>query len=355
MNLASAKQRLRTVAVRGGTRLFDALGEPLHPPPPPPPEPAPPRRAVELPQALGVEHGPVTAILEQRLTQEDREDTEARMNADPAVVELMSLVPEETRRRLRLAYAAYFGRAETIAHLRLSAAHPPEDVHAMARGPLAAAGGLYEADMVADALASAGVELGSLRSALDFGCSSGRVVRVLASTHPQVAWHGCDPNGPAIAWAREHLDGIRFFRSPQRPPLDLSDESLDLVYAISIWSHFEPHVGLRWLEEMRRVLRPGAHLVLTTHGTTTVEHDAERRLRTPEQLAEIADALATRSTWYQCEFGEEGDWGVVDPEWGTAFLTPEWLLAHVLPAWQLVEFAPGRNAGNQDLYVLRRA
>jgi SAM-dependent methyltransferase len=224
----------------------------------------------------------------------------------------------------------------------------------MARGPLAAAGGLYEADLVADALASVGVDIARIRAGLDFGCSSGRVVRVLASAFPDVAWHGCDPNEPAIAWARETLPGIRFFRSPDRPPLELPDSSLDLVYAISIWSHFEPTLGLAWLEETRRVLRPGGHLVMTTHGTTTIEHDAARELRTPEQLAGIADALATHSTWYGAEFGEAGDWGVMNPDWGTAFVTAEWVLAHLLPQWQVVEFAPGRNAGNQDVYVLRR-
>lgn len=296
----------------------------------------------------------MTALLTARLTADDLTDTQARMDADPAVVEFVAQVPELTRKRLVLTYAMHFGVPETTSRLGLGTAQPPEDVHAMTRGPLAAAGGIYEADMVADALASAGVELRSLGSALDFGCSSGRVVRVLASAYPGVAWHGCDPNEPAIEWAQTHLPGVHFFRSPQRPPLDMSDASLDLVYAISIWSHFEPAVGLRWLEEMRRILRPGGHIVLTTHGTTTIEHDATRGLRSPDQLAQVSEALSTRSTWYHAEFGEEGDWGVVDADWGTAFLTPEWLLAHALPEWQLVEFAPGRNAGNQDLYVLRR-
>lgn len=352
MNLSPARQWLRNVAVRGARRTLDALDEPAAPTPPP--EPTPPRRTEPLPQALGVEHHPATEILEGRLTDEDRDDTQMRMDADPAVGELMANVPELDRRRLRLAYAMHFARPATIAHLGLVPDQPPDDVHTMTRGPLASAGGIYEADLVADALASVGVEIGRLRSALDFGCSSGRVVRVLASCYPEIAWHGCDPNAPAIAWARDHLPGIRFFRSPQRPPLDLPDASLDLVYAISIWSHFEPRVGLRWLEEMRRVIRPDGHIVLTTHGTTTVEHDMTRGLRSGAQLADVADALATRSTWYHPEFGEEGDWGVVDADWGTAFVTPEWLLAHLLPAWRLVEFAPGRNAGNQDVYVLQR-
>ena len=46
--------------------------------------------------------------------------------------------------------------------------------------------------------------------------------------------------------------------------------------------------------------------------------------------------------------------GVVTPDWGTAFLSPEWMLAKLCPAWRVLEFAPGRNQENQDVYVLQR-
>ena len=65
---------------------------------------------------------------------------------------------------------------------------------------------------------------------------------------------------------------IEFFVNDNAPPLPLADGSLDLVYAISIWSHFAPELGLRWFEEMHRLIRPGGHLVCTTHGLTSVAH-----------------------------------------------------------------------------------
>ncbi len=129
---------------------------------------------------------------------------------------------------------------------------------------------------------------------------------------------------------------------------------MDLAYAISIWSHFEPALGLRWFEEMRRLLRPGGHLVCTTHGWTSVAFYAMLELRTPEQSREIADALYGRGWWYAAEFGEEGDWGVVDPGWGTAFVSPEWMLTQLCPRWNVLEFEPGRNQDNQDVYILQR-
>jgi SAM-dependent methyltransferase len=245
--------------------------------------------------------------------------------------------------------------SEVLTKTGLSQAEPPEEVHAMSRGPIAAAGGLYEADFVVDSLASAGADMTRVASALDFGCSSARVVRVLAAAYPEIEWHGCDPNAPAIAWARETLPGVDLFVNGHTPPLPFADGSLGLAYAISIWSHFEPTLGLRWFEEMHRVVAPGGHLVCTTHGFTSVAFYAAAELRTPEQSKEIAESLYRRGWWYAQEFGEEGDWGVINPQWGTTFLSPEWMLMELCPRWRVLEFAPGRNQGNQDLYVLQRA
>jgi SAM-dependent methyltransferase len=304
---------------------------------------------------FAVEAQGATAALIGRLRPEDVEATELAIAAEPELQALYRSVAWPDRNRALLHLALHLGVDAVAERTGLPTAQPPETVHAMARGPLAAAGGLYEADLVVDALASAGVDVGSVRRALDFGCSSGRALRVLSNAFPGTDWQGCDPNTDAIAWASEAIPTARFFVSGNRPPLDLPDGSLDLAFAISIWSHFAPELGLLWLEEMRRLIEPGGHLVLTTHGTTTIQHDAIHGVRSVEQLNDARWAVVTQGSWYADEFGEEGDWGVVNPEWGTAFLSAEWLLAYACPRWRLLEFAPGRNAGNQDVYVLERA
>ena len=105
---------------------------------------------------------------------------------------------------------------------------------------------------------------------------------------------------------------------------------------------------------MHRIVRPGGHLVFSTHGLHSVSYYAQTGERSPAQLAEIRRELYRRGYWFAPEFGEEGDWGVKHPEWGTAFFTPEWLGRIALPAWAIEDFAVGQNADNQDMYVLRR-
>ena len=304
--------------------------------------------------ALGDENHPVSRLLYERLDRDDILRAQRQMLESPDFQNLSPATVDPATSRMLTLHAGMWHRIDQIAEKTgLRPDWPPDEVHAMARGALAAAGGLYEADLVAGALGSVGVEIARLERGLDFGCSSGRVVRVLSAAYPEVDWLGCDPNADAVTWAKEHLPGIEFFLSGDHPPLAVEARSLNLVFGISIWSHFEPELGLEWFEEMRRVLAPGGYLVMTTHGLTSVAHYAANGLRTREQCEEIADALYRRGWWYAPEFGDAGDWGVLNPGWGTAFLSPEWMLAELSPRWTVLEFAPGRNAGNQDVYVLQ--
>ena len=224
----------------------------------------------------------------------------------------------------------------------------------MARGSGAAGGSVYYGDLVSGALREAGLDLSQARRGLDFGCSSGRVVRVLAAAYPDIEWHGADPIAPAIDWAQGNLPGIAFEHGPERPPLPYDDGQFDFAFAISIWSHFAEPAGMAWLEEMRRIIRPGGLLAITTAGWQTVAHDFERGLRSGEQLSEVVAALYRDGFWFRDEFGESGDYGIVNPDWGTAFMTPDWLLARATPRWRLARFAPGRVEDAQDLFVLER-
>jgi SAM-dependent methyltransferase len=295
---------------------------------------------------------PVTDLLYDRLEKEDVVAVETRL--EPPEAALFETAEPADRKRLALAFAAHYEVQPALERSGLSSAMPPPDVHSMARSPAAAGGSTYYADLVVDALGETDVDVGRGGVGLDFGCSSGRVVRVLASAMPKVNWHGCDPIPDTIDWARRNLSGITFSQSPEYPPLSYPDGHFDFAYAISIWSHFSERAAVDWLREMARVVRPGGKLLLTTHGYQTISHTHAQQLRSAEQLSEVSQALYQSGFWFAPEFGERGDHGVANPDWGTAFLSPEWLLARATPGWVVGLFAPGRVEENQDLYVLER-
>ena len=294
--------------------------------------------------------GPATDRIFERLAPEDVAAIERRLEPDQR--DLLGAGGDLDRRRALLALGVHHRVPEVAAKTGLSGAEPPPDVHAMGRGPLAAGGTAYYADLVADAARRGGTELPAGARALDFGCSSGRVVRVLAAAYPDVEWHGCDPNRDAIEWARSELRDVQFAVSPQEPPLPWPDGHFDLVFAISVWSHYSAPAAVRWLGEMRRLLAPRGALVLTTHGYQSVAHARAVGQRSQEQLTQVLAALYRDGHWYKPEFAEGGDHGVQSPDWGTAFFTSEWLLAHAGATWRLEHFAPGFVEGDQDLYVL---
>jgi SAM-dependent methyltransferase len=291
--------------------------------------------------------------LAARLDAGDLRQIEQRID-DPQLRALWDEASEAARVRLALVAAAYYDDVAALRKTGLTADTPPESVHAMTRGPVSAGGDPWLADDIVGALDRAGRPLGDEATVLDFGCSSARAVRVLAAWRPELRWLACDPNAEAIAWARAHVPGVEFFASPQDPPLPLEDAALDVVYAISIWSHFGHDAALRWLAEMQRVIRPGGVLLLTTHGLDAAALFLRRGWLDRGDAARYVGDLIARGHAFADVFGAEGDWGVVSAEWGQAYMTLDWLMENAAPQWSLRLYEPGGHLACQDVIVLER-
>jgi SAM-dependent methyltransferase len=294
-----------------------------------------------------------TDRLHARLDADDIAEIQARVRGEDA--ERWAQTALQDRRRLALAYGLAYGVAGIAEKTGLSDVEPPESVHAMARGPAATGGSYFYADIVIDALRGAGARLGDGARGLDFGCSSGRVVRVLAAAFPEIEWHACDPQPSPIHWGQQNIPGVEFSVSPQEPPLRFDAGTFDFVFAISIWTHYGEHAARRWFSEMHRLIRPGGLLILTLHGFTSIAYYVGQDRRQRRDAIKIAGDLYRRGYWFAREWtSEEGDHGIRSPEWGSTFLTTEWLLNEVTPSWAVVGFGAGRAEGNQDVIVLER-
>jgi SAM-dependent methyltransferase len=121
------------------------------------------------------------------------------------------------------------------------------------------------AESIRGVLERNGLALEGAAPLLDFGCGCGRVLRHFASLG--VAAYGTDFNPKLVEWCRRNLPFGRFETNGLAPPLPFEDGRFGLVYALSVFTHLPETLQSPWMAEMRRVLRPGGLLVLTTHGS----------------------------------------------------------------------------------------
>ena len=131
-------------------------------------------------------------------------------------------------------------------------------------------GGAEHARLIADVLAEAGADVRSLPSLLDFGCGCGRIMRHwhdLAET----SLHGTDLDTRLIDWCRRELGFADFAVNQLAPPTRYGDEQFALVYAFSVFTHMPEALQLDWIDELRRIISPGGHLLITTHGSAFLD------------------------------------------------------------------------------------
>jgi SAM-dependent methyltransferase len=104
--------------------------------------------------------------------------------------------------------------------------------------------------------------------ALDLGCGDGAFTAVLseAGTVPV----GAEVAQAALTRARERHPELDFRLVPIEGPLPFEDCCFDLLWASEVIEHVADTA--RWLSEVRRVLKPGGRLLLTTpsHGRLRV-------------------------------------------------------------------------------------
>lgn len=198
--------------------------------------------------------------------------------------------------------------------------------------------GALAARCLEDTLRRNGVELAKLGAILDFGCGIGRVIRHWADLNgPEI--HGTDYNPTLVDWCSDHLRFARFRVNALDGGLAYESETFDLAYALSVFTHLDESLQKLWMAELFRVLRPGGHLVVTTHGATYLDS-----LDEPERRRFLAGKGVVRVP------RREGS------NHCASFHPESAVRTELAAAFETVAFVPEGALGNprQDLYLLRK-
>jgi SAM-dependent methyltransferase len=174
----------------------------------------------------------------------------------------------------------------------------------------------------------------------EWGCGPGRVVRHLPGLLPkESSVIGTDYNARSIAWCSSNLPG-KYLVNKLAPPLPLETGQVDVLYAISIFTHLSEAMHEEWLKELLRVVRPGGIILFTVHGDRCTGG-----LNAQERAAYDAGRVVVRGKV------KEGSRIFV------AYQSPRYMRERLLRGIEILEHNPEYLkvvGGAQDVYVLRR-
>jgi SAM-dependent methyltransferase len=195
---------------------------------------------------------------------------------------------------------------------------------------------------------------------MDFGCAWGRIIRFWLRDLPATSLIGFDIEDRFLSFARAQVPGPDYRLGSARPPLDVPDGSLDLIYAMSVFSHLPQDVADAWIAEFARVLRPGGIACLTTRPRAHIEVAGTEGSKADhtEDYARIiqdrADALARYNRGEFIFYGAHGGGGLAAETYGEAIIPPAYAREHWAEL-ELVEFAENYSTTYlQPCFVLRK-
>ena len=193
------------------------------------------------------------------------------------------------------------------------------------------------ADAILRMLARNGIDINRFGAMLDWGCGSGRVLRYFNDL-PSVDVHGCDYNPRLTAWCASELTFAKISTNRLEPPLPYDDATFDFVYALSVFTHFGQDLQFAWIDEMRRVIRPGGDLYFTTHGDSYLP-----RLEGVERDSYLADELVIRRQH------------LAGKNICNAYYSRNYVEKNLTRGCTIVDFEPEGAEGNptQDAYLVR--
>lgn len=194
------------------------------------------------------------------------------------------------------------------------------------------------------ALDAQGIQLNSGAEVLDFGCGCGRVLRKLLTLRPTWSYTGVDVDDEAIRWCREAYPAVHFLTTPPIPPTAISDVSFDLVVAISVFTHLDEESQNLWLNELHRLVRPGAYVLISALG------EREQQLLPAEDQALLRRDGILHKAWRTGRLKLDG----LPEFYQSTYHTPDYVARAWTAHFQLVRHIPNAINRHQDLVILRR-
>ena len=211
-----------------------------------------------------------------------------------------------------------------------------------------AAGGLATAYRI-DALVRLhfGRALAEFGRCLDWGAGAGRVAAPMARiVAPGLALTATDIDVFNVEFGRGHYPDIDYVEAPFTPPAPFEAGAFGAIYGVSVFTHLTESVQFAWLAELRRLVRPGAPVVVSVHNDYAALLAAETQ---PEILTEIVKRGLS-------DIVPDGNLGPKLREknyYRATFHARRYILETWTREFEILKIYPCGNGSTQDFVVMR--
>jgi SAM-dependent methyltransferase len=204
----------------------------------------------------------------------------------------------------------------------------------------------------------------SCQAVLDFGCGWGRIIRFFLKDIEPENLYGIDHSEGVIRTCQETNKWCKFAVIEPFPPTSFPEQSFDLIYLYSVFSHLPEEMHLMWLKEFHRLLRPDGMLIATTFPRVFIEQcktmrdDPQLNARpqwakeTAKAFIDVDTALSAydRGQFCYSSRGAEGRWSF----WGEACIPKSYVERHWQEMFHVCDYIDDRGLCHQNVIVARK-
>jgi SAM-dependent methyltransferase len=193
-------------------------------------------------------------------------------------------------------------------------------------------------------------------SILDLGAGCGRILQYFVRDGGALT--ATDVDRTAIQYVARTFPAVRSIVNRSAPPLPLAAEQFDIVYAFSVWTHLPDRLQTEWLEEVRRILKPGGLALISTMGFRALKILREGGNPLEKDWHAVSDDdLSRRGAIYHEYpiFGRDDElFSGISESYGVAVHDPDYIRRSWSDGFEVLEIIEGAFRDHQDLVVLRK-
>jgi SAM-dependent methyltransferase len=201
---------------------------------------------------------------------------------------------------------------------------------------------------------------------LDFGCGVGRQLLHFVRDYPRSTYYACDVHPQNVQFVQRAFPQVVAYTSGFAPPLHYGDNTFDMVYSVSVFSHLHPDDHGRWLKELSRVVKSGGYAFLTIEGATAVRRRMANKVwgESPDAAVAALEREGVRYKeyddlgWHKAHEGARfvgAKYAGVDGSYGNTAMSPHYVREHWTGAgFAVASVVEGVIDRRQDVVVLRK-